>query len=88
MEEDANWEPLLLGRPFLATSRALIDVELGELMLRTEDQKIVFNVFETMKSYEGDPHDVQDNMGDGLVKDECKMDVMKSPWPPGGTPFP
>ncbi|PNX67295.1 hypothetical protein L195_g063450, partial [Trifolium pratense] len=39
MEEDNNWEPLLLGRPFLATSRALIDVEMGELMLRTDDQQ-------------------------------------------------
>ncbi|MCH84230.1 hypothetical protein A2U01_0005061, partial [Trifolium medium] len=87
MEEDGNWEPLLLGRPFLATSRALIDVELGELMLRTDDQKIVFNVFETMKCYDGDPHDLQDQMGDGLIKDECNMDVMKSPLPQGGIPF-
>ncbi|XP_045831665.1 uncharacterized protein LOC123923067 [Trifolium pratense] len=88
MEEDGNWEPLLLGRPFLATSRALIDVELGELMLRMEDEKIVFNVFETMKSYDGDPYDLQEQMGDGLIKDECKMDEMKFPWPQGGTHFP
>ena len=27
MDEDAGSEPLLLGRPFLATGRALIDVE-------------------------------------------------------------
>ncbi|MCI71890.1 hypothetical protein A2U01_0093153, partial [Trifolium medium] len=35
MEDDREWEPLLLGRLFLATGRALIDVEMGELMLRT-----------------------------------------------------
>ncbi|MCI58757.1 hypothetical protein A2U01_0080012, partial [Trifolium medium] len=28
MEDDREWEPLLLGRPFLATGRALIDVEM------------------------------------------------------------
>ncbi|MCI92712.1 hypothetical protein A2U01_0114009, partial [Trifolium medium] len=36
MEEDKEVEPLLLGRPFQATGRALIDVERGELMLRTD----------------------------------------------------
>ncbi|MCI63159.1 hypothetical protein A2U01_0084416, partial [Trifolium medium] len=29
MEEDMEVEPLLLGKPFLATGRALIDVERG-----------------------------------------------------------
>jgi len=37
MEEDDE-TPLLLGRPFLATWRALIDVEMGELMLRFQDE--------------------------------------------------
>ncbi|MED6163294.1 hypothetical protein PIB30_078455 [Stylosanthes scabra] len=38
MEEDPK-APLILGRPFLATSRALIDMESGELMLRIHDDK-------------------------------------------------
>ena len=33
MEEDQE-VPLILGRPFLATGRALIDVQKGELTLR------------------------------------------------------
>ncbi|XP_062099858.1 uncharacterized protein LOC133805711 [Humulus lupulus] len=33
LEEDANI-PIILGRPFLATGRALIDVQKGELQLR------------------------------------------------------
>ncbi|MCI77947.1 hypothetical protein A2U01_0099217, partial [Trifolium medium] len=33
MEEDVE-VPLLLGRPFLATGMALIDIEMGELMFR------------------------------------------------------
>ncbi|WJX51934.1 hypothetical protein P8452_38090 [Trifolium repens] len=31
--------PIILGRPFLATSRALIDVELAELTLRSGEEK-------------------------------------------------
>ncbi|MCI38505.1 hypothetical protein A2U01_0059733, partial [Trifolium medium] len=43
--------PLLLGRPFLATGRTLIDVEMGEIMLRLDDEQVCFKVFEAMKSY-------------------------------------
>ncbi|GAU28118.1 hypothetical protein TSUD_295550 [Trifolium subterraneum] len=45
MEEDAE-VPLLLGRPFLATRRTLIDVEKGELVFRLDDEQICFQVFE------------------------------------------
>ncbi|RYR49701.1 hypothetical protein Ahy_A07g036234 [Arachis hypogaea] len=37
--------PIILGRPFLATARALIDVEQGELVLRIHDEQLTFNVF-------------------------------------------
>lgn len=47
--------PLLLGRPLLATSRATIDLELGELILRFNKEKIVFNVFEEMKLHKENP---------------------------------
>ena len=40
-EEDRNL-PLILGRPFLATGRALIDIEAGELIMRFQNQHIVF----------------------------------------------
>jgi len=48
MTED-EYMPLILGRPFLATSRALIDVEMGQLMLRFHNEQVVFNIFEAMK---------------------------------------
>ncbi|XP_075479310.1 uncharacterized protein LOC142520193 [Primulina tabacum] len=48
MEEDREI-PLILDRPFLATGRALIDVEKGELVLRLNDEKVTFNVFRSMK---------------------------------------
>ena len=43
MEEDTQ-VPLLLGRPFLATGAALIDVKKGELTLRVGDEAIQFNL--------------------------------------------
>ncbi|XP_016195522.1 uncharacterized protein LOC107636534 [Arachis ipaensis] len=38
-------ESIILGRPFLATARAIIDVEQGELTLRVHDESITLNVF-------------------------------------------
>ncbi|XP_015947309.1 uncharacterized protein LOC107472283 [Arachis duranensis] len=43
--EESHLHPIILGRPFLATARALIDVELGELILRIHDEQLTFNVF-------------------------------------------
>ena len=37
MEEDKEI-PIILGRPFLATGRAMIDVQWGELKLRVQDE--------------------------------------------------
>ncbi|XP_061363654.1 uncharacterized protein LOC133307202 [Gastrolobium bilobum] len=48
MQEDAEI-PLLLGRPFLATARAMIDVEQGKLMLRVNDETVTIDVLESMK---------------------------------------
>nr|GEZ63215.1 reverse transcriptase domain-containing protein [Tanacetum cinerariifolium] len=41
--------PLILGRPFLRTRRALIDVYGEELTLRVDDEAITFNVGQTSK---------------------------------------
>ena len=43
IEEDTQ-VPLLLGRPFLATGAALIDVQKGELTLRVGDEAMHFNI--------------------------------------------
>jgi hypothetical protein len=48
MEEDRDI-PIILGRPFLATGKALIDVHKGQLILRLEDEQVTFNVFKSMK---------------------------------------
>lgn len=48
MEEDREI-PIILGRPFLATSRTLIDVAKGKLTMRVHDQEVTFDVFKAMK---------------------------------------
>ncbi|MCQ7416416.1 retropepsin-like domain-containing protein, partial [Salmonella enterica] len=48
MEEDPE-VPIILGRPFLATARALIEVQKGTLTLRVEDDEVVFNLFNALK---------------------------------------
>ncbi|XP_052110247.1 uncharacterized protein LOC127741561 [Arachis duranensis] len=48
LEEEAK-ASIILGRPFLATAGAIIDVQKGELTLRLHDEKLVFNVFKKKK---------------------------------------
>jgi len=48
MEQDEDM-PIILRRPFLTTSKALIDVEQGKLTLRLDDEKVVFKVFNSLK---------------------------------------
>ncbi|XP_070018283.1 uncharacterized protein [Nicotiana sylvestris] len=45
--------PIILGRPFLATGKALADVEAGELTFRVGDEKVVFHVCKSMKHPNG-----------------------------------
>ncbi|XP_070013126.1 uncharacterized protein [Nicotiana sylvestris] len=47
---EVNYEVLIiLGRPFLATGKALVDVEAGERTFRVSDEKVVFHVCKSMK---------------------------------------
>ena len=48
MEEDKEI-PIILGRPFLATNRAMIDVQKGELKLRVQDDEVRFSVFNAVR---------------------------------------
>ncbi|XP_073137162.1 uncharacterized protein [Henckelia pumila] len=48
MEEDLDMS-LILGRPFLETGKAHIDVQKGNLLLIVGDEKIIFDVFNALK---------------------------------------
>ncbi|KAK8694441.1 hypothetical protein V6N13_071993 [Hibiscus sabdariffa] len=41
--------PIILGRPFLATGRILIDCEKGDFTMRVAYQTMTFNVFNTLR---------------------------------------
>ncbi|XP_070049467.1 uncharacterized protein [Nicotiana tomentosiformis] len=41
--------PIILGRPFLTTRRALIDCETGELKMRLNNEEIIFNVQQSIR---------------------------------------
>ncbi|GJZ46178.1 reverse transcriptase domain-containing protein [Tanacetum coccineum] len=43
------WVPLIIGRPFLRTARALIDVYGEDLTLRVDDEVITFKVWHTSR---------------------------------------
>ncbi|XP_076917959.1 uncharacterized protein LOC143578181 [Bidens hawaiensis] len=48
MDEDTS-VPFILGKPLLATARALIDVCTCKLTLRVEDEEIAFDIRKSMK---------------------------------------
>ncbi|XP_022843328.1 uncharacterized protein LOC111366873 [Olea europaea var. sylvestris] len=48
VKEDSNIL-LILGRPFLAAGRALIDVYDGKMILRVDNEQVIFNMFKTIK---------------------------------------
>ena len=61
--------PIILGRPYLATRNAVINVPKGELSLRVEEKKFTFSFFKAL----GDP--LESNLCNRL--DEVKMQFDK-----------
>ena len=51
MEEDQKIR-LILGQTFLATGRALIDVQGGQLTFRVDDEEVMFDMYLAIKSHE------------------------------------
>ena len=41
--------PIILGRPFLATGRALVDMEKGQMTFRLNNEEATFNICRTMR---------------------------------------
>nr|GEV30520.1 hypothetical protein [Tanacetum cinerariifolium] len=48
MPEDSR-VPIIIGRPFLATTRAMIDVFIKKIMLRVGDDEVIFDVDQSIK---------------------------------------
>ena len=56
IEEDSQ-VPLLLGRPFLATGAALIDMQKGVLTLRVGEEATDFNLLQGLNNLDIDKED-------------------------------
>nr|GEV70703.1 reverse transcriptase domain-containing protein [Tanacetum cinerariifolium] len=54
--------PLILGRPFLRTARALIDVHGEEMILRDGDERLTLNMSHDTSSYSNQPQKESINM--------------------------
>ncbi|GKF07530.1 reverse transcriptase domain-containing protein, partial [Tanacetum coccineum] len=84
--------PLILGRPFLRTDRALIDVHGEELTFRVDDEKLTFNIESTLK-YPHKHGDESINQID-IIDTKCEghfhevLNVQKSIHPLSGSPTP
>ncbi|XP_031127615.1 uncharacterized protein LOC116029710 [Ipomoea triloba] len=63
IEEDTK-VPIILGRPFLATAGAIIDVKRGKLVMEVAENKIEFDIFKMVKHQPS-------------YVDECKMIEIK-----------
>ena len=73
MEEDTQ-VPLLLGRPFLATGAALIDVQKGELTLRVGNEAIHFNINRSLEHPNVEADSCMAVRNNSLLNDELNFD--------------
>lgn len=77
--EENEYISLILGRPFLAIGRTLIDVQQGKLNLRVEDEQVNFEIFKVMTF----PFEMNSCFGvdalDIVVAETFKDSLYKSP---------
>jgi len=57
---------LILGRPFMKTTKIIIDVDKGKLKMCVENEEVSFNVFEAMKH----PNDKKDCFRHDVIEEE------------------
>ena len=75
MEEDTQ-VPLLLGRPFLATGAALIDLQKGELTHRVGDEAVHFNINRILEHPTIETDSCMAVINNSLLKDELNSDCI------------
>nr|GFA44702.1 reverse transcriptase domain-containing protein [Tanacetum cinerariifolium] len=70
--------PLILGRPFLRTARALIDVHCEEMILRDGDERLTLNMKHDPASYSNNPYRESVNLINifNLSSEDCLKDLV------------
>ncbi|GJT12936.1 reverse transcriptase domain-containing protein [Tanacetum coccineum] len=76
---------LILGRPFLWTTRALIDVHGEEMILRDGNERLISNMRNDTSSYSNEPHQESINMIDvyNVSHEEYREDLFATSHPSG-----
>nr|GEX14767.1 reverse transcriptase domain-containing protein [Tanacetum cinerariifolium] len=77
--------PLILGRNFLRTARALIDVHGEEMILRDDDERLTFNMRHDTSSYSNQPQKESINLINVFNDSKVKDDIFD---PEGGNVLP
>ncbi|XP_058000800.1 uncharacterized protein LOC131179101 [Hevea brasiliensis] len=78
MEEDIHI-PIILGRPFLATAGAIIDVKNGRLILKVGEEEVEFNLNQALKKHhEVDPC-LRVDVIDEIVEEEFRKRYPEDP---------
>ncbi|KAK8499660.1 hypothetical protein V6N12_002132 [Hibiscus sabdariffa] len=69
--EEDHKAPIILGRPFLATGRIIIDCEKGGFTMRVGDQTMTINVYNTIRYMDNDEecHSLQDSTATATAED-------------------
>nr|GFB27754.1 reverse transcriptase domain-containing protein [Tanacetum cinerariifolium] len=72
--------PLILGRPFLRTARALIDVHGEEMILRDGDERLTLNMKHDTASYSNHPYRESVNLINifNLSSEDCFKDLVSN----------
>nr|GFB83956.1 reverse transcriptase domain-containing protein [Tanacetum cinerariifolium] len=72
--------PLILGRPFLRTTRALIDVHGEEMILRDGDEWLTLNIKHDTASYSNHPYRESVNLINifNLSSEDCLKDLVSN----------
>ncbi|GJV98397.1 reverse transcriptase domain-containing protein [Tanacetum coccineum] len=78
MPEDSR-VPIILGKPFLATARAMIDVFNKKITLRVGDDEVIFDVDQSIKR-PPDEGNKSDDASD-LEKPIRRIDFLNTPYP-------
>ncbi|GKF07497.1 reverse transcriptase domain-containing protein, partial [Tanacetum coccineum] len=81
---------LILGRPFLRTARALIDVHREEMILRNGNERLILNMRNDTLSYSNKPHQESINMIDvyNVSYEEIREDLFATNHPSGNPTSP
>nr|GEX73850.1 reverse transcriptase domain-containing protein [Tanacetum cinerariifolium] len=74
-QQEKDESPLILGRPFLHTARALIDVHREEMILRNGDERLTLNTRHDTLSYSNQPEKESINMIN--IYDDSSEDFLK-----------